>query len=109
MAEYRLEIIIESRASRRHKYIKRSFPAAKGTLEIGQYGYPYDRYGSVEIGEITERDNCDTGLSLIFDGEEIGVSLNSFTTVRKEYQMDDPETNIPHIEILHATFYLYIA
>ena len=108
MAEYKLEIIMESRVSRVQKYIRRSFPITKGTLELSRYGYPYDRFGSIEIGELTERGNSETGLVLTFDGEDVNVCLNSFTTVRKEYQQDDPETNVPHLELLHATFYLYI-
>lgn len=108
MLEYRLEIIMESRVSRVQKYIRRSFPIEKGLLELGKYGYPYDRFGAIEIGELVERDHSETSLTLSFDGEEVVVYLNSFATVRREYHEDDPETNIPHLEVLHTTFYLYI-
>jgi len=103
---YMLEITMESRASWAQKYIRRSFPIITGRLDISKYGYPYSRYNAVEIGEVFERN--DTGLKMRFDGEEISVYLNGFTTVKREYAINDPHTKVPHTEIVHITFYLYI-
>jgi len=99
---------MESKASWAHKYIRRSFPAEKGTLDISKYGSPYSKYRKVEIGDFfTEQ--FDNGLKVIFDGEEIKVYLNSLTTVKKEYrEVFDPHTKVPYPEEIYATFYLYI-
>ena len=73
---------------------------------IFSFLYPYSRFNAVEIGEVFERN--DTGLKVRFDGEEISVYLNGFTTVKREYAINDPHTKVPHTEIVHITFYLYI-
>jgi len=110
MAEikYMLEITMESKASWTHKYIKRSFAAQKGAIDIGKYGKPYSRYGIVEVGDFfTEQ--FDEGVKVVFEGEEIKVYLNSFATVKKEYrEIFHPHSKEPHPEWVTTTFYLYI-
>ena len=107
MREYRLEITMESQVSWAQKYIKRSFPVKNGMLDISGYGYPYDRYGYIEIDGMFERHD-DICLDLKFGGEEINVYLNSFKTVKHEYQIVDPNTRVTHTEVVHTTFYLFI-
>ena len=106
--EYRLEITMEARALfRTHKYIRRSFPVKVGILDIERYGDPYNRFKSIEIIEIAEEDG-DVRLRLIFDDEEADVFLNSFTTLKREYEVTGTESNVPYIEVVHSTFYLFI-
>ena len=105
---YRLEITMESKASWANKYIKRSFPVEKGTLDISKYGKPYSRYGSVEIGDYF-KEQFDEGINVTFDGEDIKVYLNSFVTVKREYrEVFDPYSKAPHPEEIYTTFYLYV-
>jgi len=115
MANYMLEITMEARRGERHKYIKRSFPAKKGALDIGKYGSPYSKYGTVEIGELSSGPSAgsliDASLKVKFDGEEITVDLNSFTTAKRSHSHIDPYMKTPLAdagEIVHTTFYLYI-
>ena len=108
---YMLEITMESRAGDKHRYIKRSFPAEKGKLEIYKYGYPYSIYGSVEIGNFIGI--SDGYLELNFAGTNYKVFLNSFLTVKKEHYNAyiDPYLKLPvpcPPETVHTTFYVYI-
>ncbi|MDR0502045.1 MAG: hypothetical protein LBH16_01860 [Treponema sp.] len=108
---FRLEITMESRCGEKQKYIKRSFPAEKGTLEIGKYGYPFSKYGTIEIGNFIGI--TDGYLEFNFAGTNLKVFLNSFLTVKKEYATAhiDPYLKLPvpgEEEIVHTTFYLYI-
>ena len=106
--EYRLEITMEAKAMfRLHKYIKRSFPVKVGLLDIGKYGYPYNRYKSIEVLEIAE-DETDTRLRLRFDGEEVDIYLNGFSTLKREYEITDNEANVSYIEVVHSTFHLFV-
>ena len=106
--QYMLEITMESLLDTRIKrYIRRSFPVKKGTLSINRFGYPFDKYGSVEIGELFIEGNI-VWLSLIFDGEEIKVSLNQFETVQRNYEFMEYRASIKHFVVIHTTFYLYI-
>ena len=108
---FKLEITMESRAGDKHKYIKRSFPAEKGTLEIRIYGYPYSHYGTIEIGNFIGIE--DGYLEFNFAGTNYTVFLNSFLTIKKEYATAhiDPYLKLPvpgPTETIHTTFYLYI-
>ena len=114
MTEYRLEITMEARFYEMHKYIKRSFPIKKGKLDIGAYGYPYSKYNTVEIGDMFTTSNAiyddGIGLKLKFEGEEIIVWLNSFTTVKKGGETSiDPYRKTPtSTPLVHTTFYLFV-
>ena len=109
---FMLEITMESRAGDKHRYIKRSFPAEKGKLEISKYGYPYSMYGSIEINNFIGI--SDGYLELNFAGTNYKVFLNSFLTVKKEHYNAyiDPYLKMPvpcPAEIIHTTFYVYVA
>ena len=110
MEKYMLEITMEARidADRRHCYIKRSFPADEGPLDISRYGYPFDRKDwKIEIGKMKIDGNI-RGLGLAFDGEVLYVPLNSFKTVRRDYEFMEARASIKHFEIIHTTFYLFV-
>jgi Fe-S-cluster formation regulator IscX/YfhJ len=110
--QYRLEITMESRAGDKHKYIKRSFPAEKGTLDISKYGYPCTLFRTVEIGNrIGGEDSC--YLEIRFDGKGFPVYQNSFHTEKREFHNAhiDPYLKRPvseGVEVVHTTFYLYV-
>ncbi|MDR0313826.1 MAG: hypothetical protein LBI14_09535, partial [Treponema sp.] len=69
--KYMLEITMESRTQDKHHYIKRSFPAEKGNLDIRKYGHPYTLFGTIEIGNLIGMDNC--YLEITFDGKGFPV------------------------------------
>ena|GEM_PF-1839800 len=108
-AIYKLEITMESRSGEKHHYIKRSFLAEKGKLDISKYGYPYTRFNTVEIGSLIGEGY----LEVTFDGKGFPVYLNSFHTMKREFHNAhiDPYLKLPvsqGIEVVHTTFYLYI-
>ena len=108
---YKLEITMESQTGDKKKYIKRSFPVEKGNLDIGKYGYPFNRYRTVEIGDLIGMEDC--FLKVTFDGKGFPVYLNSFHTIRNEYVSShiDAYLKVPvmtGMEIIHTTFYLYV-
>jgi hypothetical protein len=47
--KYMLEITMESRAGDKQRYIKRSFPAENGQIDLRKYGHPYSLFGTVSI------------------------------------------------------------
>jgi hypothetical protein len=114
---YMLEITMELRSyyPREHLYIKRSFPVREGKLDIGKYDRPYSMYNSVELFEVSGCRNSATGkddikLDLKFDGEDVVVWLNSFTTVKRGDQTHiDAYLKMPvTTPLVNTTFYLYI-
>jgi hypothetical protein len=108
MEKYLLEITMESKLDTNNpRCIKRSFPAEKGTLPIGRYGYPFERYRTVEIGDMHIDGNI-KWLNLTFDGEAVRVPLNEFVTVRRNYEFMEARASVKHFEVVHTTFYLYI-
>jgi hypothetical protein len=80
-----------------------------GRLDIGRYGYPYSDFDSVEIIELVENKQA-TCVKLKFDREEVTVTLNSFTTVRRGGETHiDAYMKVPvPTPLVHTTFYLYI-
>ena len=114
MLKYMLEITMESCVDGiiKRGYIKRSFPAEPGILDISRYGYPFDKYKTVEICEVHNPEisyyNAGRYVKLKFDGEDICVTLNEFVTVRREYNFMEARASVPHSEVIHTTFYLYI-
>jgi hypothetical protein len=109
--KYMLEITMESRAGDKQRYIKRSFPAENGQIDLRKYGHPYSLFGTVEIGHLIGMDNC--YLEVRFDGKGFPVYLNSFHTVKREFYNAhvDPYLKLPvseGTEVVHTTFYLYV-
>ena len=108
MAEYRLEITMESRDDGKHRYIKRSFPVSakkEETLDISKYGYPYSAIGSIRPGKVDEKEGT---IRVPLGRNEYTVYLNGFTTVVWD---DGYMTNMGHVpgtKEIHVTFYLYI-
>ena len=114
MAErvYKLEITMESRQGEKHHYIKRSFPAERGKLEIRKYGYPFSRYGEIEIGYLIGGET-EAYLQVTFNNKGFPVYLNQFHTEREEKVAAhiDPYMKVPvmdGMEVIHTTFYLYV-
>jgi hypothetical protein len=105
---YMLEITMELRSyyPREHLYIKRSFPVRKGKLDIGKYDRPYSMYNSVELFEVVDGNM----LNLKFDGEDVVVRLNSFTTVERGGKTHiDAYLKMPvTTPLVNTTFYLYV-
>lgn len=113
---YMLEITMEARGSKGHKYIKRSFPIQYGKLDLSKYGYPYSKYPVEISNHETVHDGTNrviNAMSVIFDGETVKVPLHSFVTVKKEYTdvVVDPYLMVPKTAgrgEIYTTFYLYI-
>jgi hypothetical protein len=106
---FKLEITMESRQGEKHHYIKRSFPAERGKLDIRKYGYPFSRYGEIEIRNLIGEGY----LEVTFNGKGFPVYLNQFHTEREENVAVhiDPYMKVPvmdGMEVIHTTFYLYI-
>ena len=126
MAEkkYMLEITMESNGYKGHKYIKRSFPAVKGSLDTERYGFPYNCYdfSITDVADhLTPYDNyavfpdgeVPVGVYVSFGGEKVFAPLHSFVTVRKEYTkvVIDAYLKVPKPigqAKVYVTFYAYI-
>ena len=112
-----LEITMESNGYNGHKYIKRSFPAKEGRLNMDKYGFPYKCYPVSIITEYPKYGGHSDCVIVAINGnmnELVSVPLHDFVTVKKHYR--EPTVIDSYLKVpkpggeaeVYITFYAYI-
>ena len=124
--KYRLEITMEALEQPKYMgitepsktHIKRSFPLDRKEINLTGYGYPFDKYKTLKIGQMKgerspfEFERMKPYVTVTLGDKEVDVFLHEFITIKDEEQRGgvDPSMRSPSkvwLETIHTTFYLY--